>query len=170
MKNSMQLPEGYTEIFTLDLQKNKKTAWLVNILALLLAVPMVIIGAILVPFTTFLDFSDGHLPVFWKIIVLLAGFILYMVLHELVHGICMKHFSKAKVHDGFTGLYAYAGSDACFHKKAYIIIALAPVVVWKSFCLLSNALSARRGSGACISFRSAIFPVLLGMYMSPIDF
>lgn len=31
---------------------------------------------------------------------------------------------------GFTGLYAYAGSEAYFTKKRYFIIALAPVAVW----------------------------------------
>ena len=32
---------------------------------------------------------------------------------------------------GFTGLYAYAGSDVDYYdKKSYIMIALAPVIVW----------------------------------------
>jgi hypothetical protein len=52
------------------------------------------------------------------------------VLHELVHGIFMKHYSGVKPKYGFTLLYAYAGSTAYFNKKSYIIIALAPVVIW----------------------------------------
>ena len=31
---------------------------------------------------------------------------------------------------GFTVMYAYAASDACFCRRDYILIALAPVVVW----------------------------------------
>jgi len=42
----------------------------------------------------------------------------------------MRFFSKMRVKYGFTSLYAYAGSDAYFDKSSYIIIALAPVVVW----------------------------------------
>lgn len=42
----------------------------------------------------------------------------------------MKYFSGAPVRYGFTGLYAYAGSEAYFTKKRYFIIALAPVAVW----------------------------------------
>ena len=42
----------------------------------------------------------------------------------------MKKFSGVKPKYGFTGLYAYAGSSAYFNRKCYIIIALAPVVIW----------------------------------------
>lgn len=56
--------------------------------------------------------------------------VLYIVLHELVHGIFMKRFSGIKPNYGFTLMYAYAGSTAYFNKKHYIIIALAPIVVW----------------------------------------
>jgi hypothetical protein len=60
----------------------------------------------------------------------MLGYIAYIVLHELVHGIFMKHFSGVKPKYGFTLMYAYAGSEAYFNKKSYIIIALAPVVIW----------------------------------------
>lgn len=38
MKNTFSLPEGFQHAFTLDLQKNKKQALLVNGLALLIGV------------------------------------------------------------------------------------------------------------------------------------
>lgn len=56
--------------------------------------------------------------------------VVYMVLHELVHGACMKVFGAKKVRFGFTGLYAFAGSIEYFKKAAYIVVALAPLVVW----------------------------------------
>ena len=55
-----------------------------------------------------------------------------MVLHELVHGIAMKICGTKKVKYGFTGMYAFAGSQDFYNKKAYIYIALAPVVLWGS--------------------------------------
>lgn len=140
MNNLVELPAGYVEIEKIDLQKDKKTALLVNVFALFIAVPMLIFGAVFVPLTALFDFSAEPWTYFSKWIFLLVGIILYMVLHELVHGVCMKHFSGAKVHYGFTGMYAYAGSEAYFNKKSYIIIALAPVVVWGFVLLLLNFL------------------------------
>ncbi|MCI2113311.1 MAG: DUF3267 domain-containing protein [Ruminococcus sp.] len=37
---------------------------------------------------------------------------------------------QKKVKYGFTGLYAFAGCEEYFSKKPYIVIALAPIVVW----------------------------------------
>jgi len=42
----------------------------------------------------------------------------------------MKICGTKKIKYGFTGMYAYAGSDDYYGKKAYIFIALAPVVLW----------------------------------------
>ena len=91
MRGTLTLPDGYAGLCSIDLQKDKRLALLIN----------------------------G-----------LAGYAAYVVLHELVHGVCMKYFSGAPVRYGFTGLYAYARSEAYFTKKRYFIIALAPVAVW----------------------------------------
>ena len=50
----------------------------------------------------------------------------------------MKCFGAVKVKYGFTGLYAYAGSESYFYKIPYIIIALAPVVLWGVVLLMLN--------------------------------
>ena len=62
--------------------------------------------------------------------VLLVLLVVYMILHELVHGIAMKMCGTKKIKYGFTGMYAFAGSDDYYGKKPYIFIALAPVVLW----------------------------------------
>jgi hypothetical protein len=61
---------------------------------------------------------------------LLVAILAYMVLHEAVHGITMKLFGCCKVKFGFTGLYAYAGTEEYITKWPYITVALAPVVLW----------------------------------------
>lgn len=138
MQSTTQLPEGHTEIFRLNLQKDKKTALLVNGLALLIAAVLIVAASFFVPITRLFDGSEGLGLYVLRFGVLIAGVILYMVLHELVHGICMKRFSGVSARYGFTGLYAYAGSDAYFGKTAYRIIALAPVVIWGIVLVVIN--------------------------------
>ena len=133
MKNCAELPENYREILQVDLQKNKKQMLIVNGIALVITVIMMVLGCLLVPF-----WSIYKNPL--QLIVMVVGLIAYILLHELVHGICMKHYSGQKPFYGFTGLYAYAGSDCYFCRKDYIIIALAPVVVWGFVLLLLNLL------------------------------
>jgi hypothetical protein len=137
MKSYMELPEGYQEILHIDLQKDKKLMLIVNVLAAIIGVIMVVPAAGFIPLTTLFDYSDvmSTLP---KVFVMCLGFVVYMVLHELVHGIFMKHYSGAKVKYGFTGVYAFAGSDAYYCRKHYVIIALAPIVVWGIVLLILN--------------------------------
>lgn len=145
MKNCVaELPEGYVERFQLDLQKNKKTAILVNLLAILIAIPLIVLGHFRVPVTTVFnlaDDADALLRTFGKCLVMMFCILAYIPLHELVHGICMKFFGCPKVRYGFTGLYAYAGSDAYFRKRPYLVIALAPVVIWGIVLLVINCLT-----------------------------
>ena len=125
-----QLPDEYEQIFSVNLQKNRKLAVLLNLSALAIAVIMFIPAAFAVPITALFDLSNGLLPYFIHIGILVLAIVLYLALHELIHGITMYCFGCKKVKYGFTGMYAYAGSDDYFDKKSYIIIALAPVVLF----------------------------------------
>ncbi len=133
-----KLPEGYTEAFTLNMQKNKKTALIINLAAVVLMAVMVVIGLQICPLSELFSFDDGTVTYWIRLISLLVGYIVYIILHELVHGITMKHYGSKQVKYGFTGMYAYAGSQDYFTKKPYIVIALAPVVVWGIVLLILN--------------------------------
>lgn len=130
MKIAGKLPEGYRQIYSIDLQKNTKMMLLVNALAILIAVLMAVPMHFVVPISTLFDMSGGMQAYTVRFAALIGLMILYMVLHELVHGIAMKLCGTKKVRYGVTGMYAYAGSDDYYDKKAYIFIALAPVVLW----------------------------------------
>lgn len=130
MKAVNSLPDGYKEYYSIDLQKNKKMSLVVNLIAVIIGVAMVVPVLYLIPFSTLFDMSDGMLMFFIRPAVLIVSMIAYIVLHELVHGIAMKICGTKKVKYGFTGLYAFAGSEDYYDKKAYIFIALAPVVLW----------------------------------------
>ncbi|MBR7070892.1 MAG: DUF3267 domain-containing protein [Clostridia bacterium] len=130
MKAVEILPEGYCRIDTVDLQKDKKASLMVNLLsviiALLLAVPMHFV----VPIDSFFNMEDGMKAYLIRFAMLMVCIILYVVLHEAIHGIAMKICRTKKVKYGFTGLYAFAGSQDFYDKKSYFFIALAPIVFW----------------------------------------
>ena len=130
MRSFPKLPDGFVEIYSIDLKKNKKAALLVNALAIIIGVALAIIGHFIVPITTLFSMDSGITMYMLRYLVLVISLILYIILHELVHGIAMKICGTKKVKYGFTGLYAFAGSNDYYDKISYIFIALAPIVVW----------------------------------------
>ncbi len=138
MKALNNLPTNYREIFSVNLQTDKKIAVILNVVSLLIGVVMAVPMHIYIPITTLFDFSQGFIVYFIRFAVLLVAMILYLILHEAVHGVAMKICGTKKVKYGFTGLYAYAGSDDFYDKKSYIFIALAPVVLWGIVLLVIN--------------------------------
>ena len=130
MRSFSKLPDGFVEIYSIDLKKNKKAALLVNALAIIIGVALAIIGHFIVPITTLFSMDSGITMYMLRYLVLVISLILYIILHELVHGIAMKICGTKKVKYGFTGLYAFAGSNDYYDKISYIFIALAPIVVW----------------------------------------
>lgn len=138
MESHATLPEGYQEILAIDLQKDAKLALLVNGLAV--AIMLIMVVAVF-PFVSLADLiSDGDtMALMLKLMVFGVGTLVYLVLHEAVHGVFMRRFCSAKVRFGFTGLYAFAGSDGFYCRKHYIIIALAPIVFWGVVLGILNA-------------------------------
>ena len=126
------LPDNYLLKLSVDLQNNKKQFWIVNILSFILIALLTILGCLFVPFSEL--FTLGSIQ--WIIIFL--GLLVYIVLHELVHGIFMWYYSEEKPFFGFTGAYAYAGSHCYYNKKQYIVIALAPIVLLGIVLLILN--------------------------------
>ena len=138
MKSLSFLPEGYAEIYSVDLQKNKKIALLVNLFAVLIAAVMVVPMLFVIPISSLFSMEKGMLSYLLRFAALLIFMVIYMILHELVHGIAMKICGTKQVKYGFTGMYAFAGSEDYYCKKAYIFIALAPVVLWGIVIALIN--------------------------------
>ena len=122
MKDYINLPSGYKEVFKIDLLNNRKMFVIVNVINTVIAAIMFVAGLFFQPEGA--DFKLIHA------IVMSIGMWVYIILHELVHGIFMKKFSGQKPKYGWKVIYAYAGSDAYFCKSHYMIIAMAPVVVW----------------------------------------
>ena len=123
------MPAGYRQIDSIDLQKDKKAALTVNALALLIGAAMILGANLFVPITSLFTGSDS-LTVGLRFLVLGVSIFAYLFLHELVHGIVMKALGTKKVRYGFTGLYAFAGSDDYYDKSGYLTVALAPILTF----------------------------------------
>lgn len=133
MHSTTILPEGYREIEHINLQTDKKTALKVNLFAIAMMLLMILIGhfAFVSIGSILSSDDDSMLPYFLRLAILLIGYFAYIILHELTHAAVMKLAGGQKLRFGFTGLYAYAGSQVDhFNKTAYILIALAPLVIW----------------------------------------
>ncbi len=138
MKAYKELGQGYGELLSIDLQKNKKLKLLVNGLAIIIAIAMVVPMLFVVPISDLFSTQNGKEQCWLRLGIFIASSIAYVILHELVHGVAMKICGTKKVKYGFTGLYAFAGSDDFYDKSGYIFIALAPVVLWGAVLLIIN--------------------------------
>lgn len=125
--NTIQLPPSYVPVKKIDLQKNVKLAVLVNVGSVVLLILVILIGHLFCPLKIF--FSSVSV-LLYNVLIVFLGFTLYIFLHEWTHGIFMKKFSGVKPKYGYTGLYAYTKCNAFFDKKSYLIISLAPIVLW----------------------------------------
>ena len=140
MKSFGSLPDGYREICSVDLKKDKKAAVCVNLLAIAIAVILVLPMNAVVPFYRSLVSQTDIKDILIKYVVLLVLMVLYIILHELVLGVAMRICGTKKVKYGFNVMYAFAGSDVFYDKTAYIFIALAPIVLWGVVLAVGNIL------------------------------
>lgn len=139
-KDLMYLPEGYTLSKEIDLQKDKKAAIIVNVMAVVIMAAMVILGMFISSESFFYE-KEISIDLFMLLVVIIAV-IIYMLLHEAVHGVFIKLFCGHNPQIGAKlPLYLFAGQkDAYFSKWRFCIIALSPVVIWGIVLLGLNIL------------------------------
>ena len=124
MHATQTLPENYRKLCDIDLEKNKKQYAIVNGLSLIVA------AAALLPIWLLAPEGAKSFHGVAGLLVLLAGMFVYILLHEAEHGVCFWYFSRQKPRFGWKSAYAYAASDAYYAKGPYLVIGLAPVVLW----------------------------------------
>lgn len=117
--------QNYEEFKSLDWEKIKIPK-IINISILILIVISILIGQYYVSFIEVLD-SIKQTPLLILLIPLLI--LVYIIFHELIHGILMKYFSEISPQYGISGPFIFAKSEAIFDKYAYILITLAPMLI-----------------------------------------
>lgn len=140
MKTTLTLPAGYHVIRRVKLSEDKRLSLWLNAAALLLSVGLVLVGLALhpldAPVGSPLDILDMSWP---QLLTAIGGGVLYIVLHELTHGVMIRLTAKVRPDYGLSGMFAYAGSrQAYFSRPAYLAVGLAPVVLWGIVLLVLN--------------------------------
>lgn len=107
-----RLPSGYRMIESLDFVRNRKQMMIVFALSIAIIAVMLAIGLIAKPIAVSWRFMIKHL---WTFPVFLAMQIAYIPLHEMVHGVFMRLFSRKKVRYGFSALLCVRGKRRVFH-------------------------------------------------------
>ena len=116
--------EGYKEIEKIDLVNNKKEAMLVNILGFVIVVVMMVFIPLLIKAGFIRSYKDNLIL---SLIVFSISLILYIPLHEIVHGVVLKCYTNEKLSFGWKFVYAYCGSkEAVVKRGEYYFVALAP--------------------------------------------
>ena len=123
------LPDGYKEIFHIN-AKDTKIGLLLTLCSLILAaIPLAILLPIYLcrkEFQFNFDFQTS-----FYLLGLAGALIIYMVLHELVHGIAYKSLTKQKLTFGISWSCAYCGVPNIYvYRKASIIALIAPFTVF----------------------------------------
>ena len=124
------LPAHYDLYERIDLASDKKAFKAVCIWSIVAMVVMIVYGAMTHSFIASFDMETWR--ILFCVVAMAVGLIAYIVLHEAVHGIFIRLFTGDTPTFGMDlskGM-AYAGSTWLFRKWSYIIIALAPVVIW----------------------------------------
>jgi len=116
----MQNKNTFELIKTLDFNSDKKLSNLSQLFFLIIA--GLGVGAIFL-----FRLYDNHES---KTVFIVLSCIAYIIIHELTHIIFMKLFSKEKILFHFKFPYVAVGSASYFNKYQFIIIALAPIVLY----------------------------------------
>ena len=129
------LPEGYGQVYHIN-AKDKKIGIVLNLIALAILVAVMLIAAIPVMLTGGVDFSVRPIPLLVGYAVFFVSMILYIVLHEAVHGIAYKSLTGERLTFGLSWSCAFCGVPNIFTYRKTALIALAAPLVTFTVILL----------------------------------
>ena len=124
-----EVPDNYEIVKVID-AKNVKTMLLMNFVAILIAIPLISFFVKIVFRSIFNEnlVLSEIIPYYFSFLIIL---ILYLIMHELTHGIFYKIFTHEKLTFGLTFTVAYCGVPKIYVKRIpALITTLAPFVVF----------------------------------------
>ena len=122
--NTASLPAGYQLQGTMDLKKDKK-------INLAIQAAFILIVLLMIGLARWFGFpAKGSWSTGITILATVLAGLFYMAVHELTHGFFMKALSGVKPVYFARFPFLCTGSTAYFNKGSFILVALAPVVLW----------------------------------------
>ena len=125
--NYKRLPRGYRLFETIDFVRSRRQLLIVNGLSLALAAATIFFGALYSPMDVV---WRNYLDAWWILPITALLQVLYILAHELTHGVAMFALTGVKPKYGVKPPYAYCGSTAWLDKRSHDNTALLPAVVW----------------------------------------
>lgn len=131
MDDMRRLPQGYEKRFVIEPHKNRKQEWAVWGVSALIALVLYALAQVIWEGYALLLFT--HRVTFYVTwVILVFGFLVYAVAHEVIRGICVRAVTgqRPQHYDNtLPGLYINSASPVYLTKKAFAVIALVPVAV-----------------------------------------
>lgn len=135
-----ELPPRYTEAYMMD-AKEKKTGLIMNGVALLIEIIILAIGIPLLFLKDNLSFELTLPELLIALILLFLSMAVYIVLHELTHGVAYKLLTREKLTYGISWSCAFCGVPSIYvYRRSAIIALIAPLVLF-TFVLLPICVS-----------------------------
>ncbi len=127
--HELSLPEGYSEVYHIN-ALDTKTGLILNFIALLVLGVVMLVA--LIPFFLGLrEFVFDATVYFICSLAFVAGMVLYMVLHELVHGAAYKALTGEKLTYGFSWSCAFCGVPNIYvYRRASLIALVSPFILF----------------------------------------
>ncbi len=126
-----ELPKNYQEDRTIDVEDSK--------LKILLTIASLALFLIVFVSIFFIKFNGETLKDidFWIIFVFLGCYLIYLILHELTHGLFYKIFTRQKLVFGANLSFAYCGLKKGYvNKKTALFALLSPFVIHSIWMLI----------------------------------
>lgn len=125
------LPEGYREVKVVDAKEKKTSVLFIVFSFVLTAIPLMPVLLTAGGGLRTLVEQNGRAQSMIAVVVFLASLVLYLVLHELVHGAVYKALTHQKLTFGFTLTVAFCGvPDVYTSRKTALLSLLAPFVTF----------------------------------------
>lgn len=122
-----ELPTGYKEDYVID-AKDKKIGLIFNLVCILVTIGVILIMYLLKGLELYIYVSKFNI---FAYLVFLVTIFVYLIFHELTHGLFYKIYTKEKLTFGLTLFVAFCGVPKIYvKKKAMMVTILAPFVVY----------------------------------------
>ena len=123
MESYKTLPQNYKKRLQLNLETDKHLRRGIAFSGAWIWLIMLYCGNRIQPIRRYFR-GDLHQVAYVFLVILL-----YMILHEMVHGAFMHMIGRERAKLGFHGPFTYASSPVYFLKFQYLVIALAPFLI-----------------------------------------